>query len=220
MHFVYRKYVHDLIKRGVFQEFDKIKDIPVKNKYGADILLTHRGIDMCIRCVYSDEPLTEKYITELHDAKESYGCQELYLITNTVCTDSARSCASEKHIKIKENLPLLADKLLEDRREKQYTTQNYRSRTETVISAERENLTPKTVERIMIEYQMSSGDYGKDILTIQKIRTKSIVKRVIFCGIVLLLLVFVEPAEENSHSNTNEVSTVCNNAVILVDNFT
>lgn len=220
MHFVYRKYIHELIKRGVFQEYDRIKDVPVKSKYGADILLTHRGIDMCIRCVYSDTPLTEEYIRNLYDAKESYGCQELYLITNTVCTNSVHAYADDNNIKIKENLPLPADRLQENRYEKQYTIQNYASKKEIVISAERENLTPKTVERIMIEYQMSNGDYGRDILTIQKILASSIIKWMIFIGLLLALLVLVQPEKNNNSSNSNEVSTVCNNAVILVDEFT
>lgn len=85
--------------------FTDIRLLPEDETFGADILATAKsGAHVCVKCVYTDKPVTANAVNEAYQAKKSYGCNAAMVITNSTFTEKAEEFAGKAKVSLKANI--------------------------------------------------------------------------------------------------------------------
>ena len=83
-----------LVKEG----FSNVELTPWSYDFGADILAQRDGISYAFQCKCYDKPVGVHAVQEVYAARDFYRCMVGVVITNQVCTQSARELADALNI--------------------------------------------------------------------------------------------------------------------------
>ncbi len=94
----YIRFAADKLSRAEFTDIQYVTD----DEQGADILATAKsGAHVCIKCVYTDKPVTANAVNEAYQAKKAYGCNAAMVITNSTFTEKAEEFAGKAKVSLK-----------------------------------------------------------------------------------------------------------------------
>ena len=94
----YIRFAADKLSRAGFTDIQYVSD----DEQGADILATAKsGAHVCIKCVYTDKPVTANAVNEAYQAKKAYGCNAAMVITNSTFTEKAEEFAGKAKVSLK-----------------------------------------------------------------------------------------------------------------------
>lgn len=94
----YIRFAADKLTRAGFADIQYVSD----DEQGADILATAKsGAHVCIKCVYTDKPVTANAVNEAYQAKKAYGCNAAMVITNSTFTEKAEEFAGKAKVSLK-----------------------------------------------------------------------------------------------------------------------
>lgn len=76
-----------------------------EDELGADIIATAKsGAHVCIKCVYTDKPVTANAVNDVYQAKKQYGCNAAMVLTNSTFTEKAEEFAGKAKVSLKANV--------------------------------------------------------------------------------------------------------------------
>lgn len=94
----YIRFAADKLSRAGFTDIQYVTD----DEQGADILATAKsGAHVCIKCVYTDKPVTASVVNEVYQAKKAYGYNAAMVITNSTFTEKAEEFAGKAKVSLK-----------------------------------------------------------------------------------------------------------------------
>lgn len=94
----YIRFAADKLMRSGFTDIQYVSD----DEQGADILATAKsGAHVCIKCVYTDKPVTANAVNDVYQAKKQYGCNAAMVITNSTFTEKAEEFAGKAKVSLK-----------------------------------------------------------------------------------------------------------------------
>lgn len=94
----YIRFAADKLSRAGFTDIQYVTD----DEQGADILATAKsGAHVCIKCVYTDKPVTANAVNDVYQAKKAYGCNAAMVITNSTFTEKAEEYAGKAKVSLK-----------------------------------------------------------------------------------------------------------------------
>ena len=94
----YIRFAADKLSRAGFTDIQYVSD----DEQGADILTTAKsGAHVCVKCVYTDKPVTANAVNEAYQAKKAYGCNAAMVITNSTFTEKAEEFAGKAKVSLK-----------------------------------------------------------------------------------------------------------------------
>lgn len=94
----YIRFAADKLSRAGFTDIQYVTD----DEQGADILATAKsGAHVCIKCVYTDKPVTANAVNEAYQAKKAYGCNAAMVITDSTFTEKAEEFAGKAKVSLK-----------------------------------------------------------------------------------------------------------------------
>lgn len=94
----YIRFAADKLSRAGFTDIQYVSG----DEQGADILATDKsGAHVCIKCVYTDKPVTANAVNEAYQAKKAYGCNAAMVITNSTFTEKAEEFAGKAKVSLK-----------------------------------------------------------------------------------------------------------------------
>ena len=97
----YIRFAADKLSRAGFTDIQYVTD----DEQGADILATAKsGAHVCIKCVYTDKPVTASVVNEVYQAKKAYGYNAAMVITNSTFTEKAEEFAGKAKVSLKANV--------------------------------------------------------------------------------------------------------------------
>ena len=118
----YIRFAADKLGRAGFTDIQYVSD----DEQGADILATAKsGAHVCIKCVYTDKPVTANAVNEAYQAKKAYGCNAAMVITNSTFTEKAEEFAGKAKVSLKAGVEMAVQRTtIEKAQLKPAATQN------------------------------------------------------------------------------------------------